>query len=98
MIRDFGNKIAADLFQKGKSKGLPRDLWKRAVYLLDIMEAVDSLEVLKSRGFPPNLRLHPLKGSRKGEFAIDINKVSGWRITFRFEGKEFFDVKVEDYH
>ena len=66
--------------------------------MLDIMEAVESLEILKSKGFPPDLRLHPLKGSRSGEFAIDINKVSGWRITFRFEEKEFCDVKVEDYH
>ena len=98
MVRDFGNKAAADLFHKGSSKSLPRQFWRRAIFLLDLMEAVNSLEVLKSKGFPPGLRLHPLKGDRKGEYAIDINKVSGWRITFRFEKKEFFDVKVENYH
>jgi plasmid maintenance system killer protein len=37
-------------------------------------------------------------GKQKGEWAIDIHKISGWRITFRFEQSEFTDVKVEDYH
>lgn len=62
------------------------------------MDAVESFEDLKNDGFPPNLRLHPLKGDRKGEWAIDIHKTSGWRITFQFENKEFFNVKIEDYH
>ena len=98
MIRDFGNKAAAELFHQGTSRQLPRQFWKRAVHLLEVMEAVESLDDLVSGGFPPSVRLHPLRGDRKGEWAIDIHKTSGWRITFRFEQKEFFDVKVEDYH
>ena len=98
LIEDFGNKLAADLFHDGKTKRLPRELWPRAVFLMDIMEAVDSLEELKSKGFPPSVRLHPLKGERKGEYAIDINKVKGWRIIFKFKNNMFIDVKVEDYH
>ena len=98
MIRDFGNKTASDLYHRGSCKGLPRQFWQRAIYLLDVMEAVESLEALKNKGFPPSVRLHPLSGRRKGEFAIDINKVSGWRITFKFKANEFFDVKVENYH
>lgn len=98
MIRNFGNKTAADLYHKGFSKGLPRQFWQRAIQLLDVMEAVENLEDLKIRGFPPSIRLHPLKGVRKGQWAIDINKVSGWRITFKFENSEFVEVKIEDYH
>ena len=98
MIRDFGNKTAADLFHKGNCKRLPRVFWKRAIYLLDILEAVSTLEDLQVKGFPPSLRLHKLKGEMKGRFAIDIHKKEGWRITFVFESSEFVDVKVEDYH
>ncbi|MFZ4403274.1 MAG: type II toxin-antitoxin system RelE/ParE family toxin [Pseudobdellovibrionaceae bacterium] len=98
MIKDFGNKIAFELFHKGSCKGLPRQYWRRAIYLLDVMEAVESLEDLKSQGFPPSIRLHPLMGIRKGDWAIDINKLSGWRITFQFIGSEFVNVKIEDYH
>jgi toxin HigB-1 len=98
LIRNFGNKAAADLFHKGQCKALPQKHWQRAVDLLDIMEAVDSLDDLKVRGFPPSLRLHKLKGARKDEFAIDIHKTDGWRVTFRFEGNEFVEVKIENYH
>ena len=98
MIKNFGNKTASDLYHKGSSKTIPRLYWQRAIDLLDIMEAVESLEELKSRGFPPSLRLHPLRGARKSEYAIDIHKTEGWRITFSFMHHEFCDVKIEDYH
>jgi plasmid maintenance system killer protein len=98
MIKEFGNRVAYDLFHIGKTKRLPEKYWTRAIYLLDIMDAVSSLDELESKGFPPSLRLHKLKGGRKSEFAIDINKISGWRITFKYVDGDFFDVKIEDYH
>ena len=98
MIKEFGNKIAYDLFHTGKTKKLPTELRQRAIYLLDMMDAVTSLNELQIKGFPPSLRLHQLKGERKSEFAIDINKLSGWRITFIFKESDFYDVKIENYH
>ena len=98
MIKDFGNRVAFDLFHEGRTKKLPIELWQRAIYLLDIMDAVISMDELQEKGFPPSLRLHKLKGNRKNEFAIDINKISGWRITFRFSDGDFYDVTIENYH
>ncbi|MFK8137068.1 MAG: type II toxin-antitoxin system RelE/ParE family toxin [Bdellovibrionales bacterium] len=98
MIDSFANKIASELFHLGRSKRLPREHWGRAILLLDLMEAVDSLQDLMVEGFPPNLRLHKLKGIRKGEWAIDINKLSGWRIVFEYKNKMFINVKIENYH
>ena len=44
----------------------------------------------------PGLDLHPLKGDRRGSWAV---RVSGsWRITFRFAGKDVEKVDYEDYH
>jgi proteic killer suppression protein len=44
----------------------------------------------------PGLGLHPLKGDRKGTWAV---KVSGnWRVTFTFVGKDADLVNDEDYH
>ena len=44
----------------------------------------------------PGLSLHPLKGERKGTWAV---KVSGnWRVTFAFVGKDADRVDYEDYH
>ena len=68
------------------------------MFLLDILDAVDLLEDLQARGFPPNLRLHKLKGNHKGRYAIDVNKVEGWRITFVFKNSEFYEVKIENHH
>ena len=41
-------------------------------------------------------RLHPLKGSRKGEWGVTVR--ANWRITFRFEDGYALDVNLEDYH
>ena len=44
----------------------------------------------------PGLRLHPLKGARKGTWSVSISKL--WRVTFKFDGKDITDVDYEDYH
>ena len=41
-------------------------------------------------------RLHPLKGNRKGVWAVTVR--ANWRVTFRFEGGDAYDVDLEDYH
>jgi len=44
----------------------------------------------------PGLRLHQLKGSDRGRWSV---RVSGnWRVTYKFEGQDAFDVNYEDYH
>jgi toxin HigB-1 len=98
LISNFGNKLASVLFHRGSGKKLPRHLRKRAIHLLEVMEATDSLEDLKALGFPPSVRLHQLLGDRKGTWSLDIHKTSGWRITFKFEKGEFHEVTIEDYH
>ena len=44
----------------------------------------------------PSLRLHKLKGSRKGIWSVYVN--GNWRVTFRFTGKDAEIVNYEDYH
>jgi proteic killer suppression protein len=41
-------------------------------------------------------RFHPLKGDRRGEFAVSVS--GNWRLTFRFEGEDAVAVTLEDYH
>ena len=98
MIESYGNAEAQKVFEDGKAKKLPSHLLKRAIHLLDIMDNVEKLEDLKIKSFPPNIRLHPLKGEMKGRYAIDINKTDGWRITFEFNDNKFEKVVIENYH
>lgn len=96
MIRNFGNKIAQDVWETNSSKSLPRELWIRAKALLTIMHATTEINDLKIKGQPPNIRLHKLKGDRKDEWSVTIKLP--WCITFKFKADEFIDVKIENYH
>ncbi len=44
----------------------------------------------------PGFRLHPLKGSLSGHYAVSVS--GNWRVTFRFEDGDAFDVDYMDYH
>ncbi len=44
----------------------------------------------------PGLRLHALKGRRKGTWTVTVS--GNWRVTFRFDGKDVRDIDYEDYH
>jgi proteic killer suppression protein len=44
----------------------------------------------------PGYRLHPLKGGLKGMWSVTIS--GNWRIIFRFEDGDAFDVDLVDYH
>ncbi len=41
-------------------------------------------------------RLHPLKGELKGFWSITVS--GNWRIIFRFDSGNAFDVDLVDYH
>ena len=45
---------------------------------------------------PPNNRLELLKGKRAGYYSIRIN--DQWRVCFRFESGNAYDVEIVDYH
>ena len=45
---------------------------------------------------PPGNRLEVLKGDRKGQHRIRIN--DQWRICFRWQKGDAFDVEIVDYH
>lgn len=44
----------------------------------------------------PGLDLHPLKGERKGTWAVSVS--GNWRITFAFSGPDVVNVDYADYH
>jgi proteic killer suppression protein len=45
---------------------------------------------------PPGNRLEALKDDHAGQHSIRIN--DQWRICFRWQGEEAFDVAIVDYH
>ena len=57
------------------------------------LNAATGLEDLR---LPPSNRLEALKGDRKGQYSIRINEQ--WRVCFRFQKGDAFEVEIVDYH
>ena len=63
---------------------------------MTIMHGTTTLNDLKIKGQPPNIRVHKMKGDRKEYWSVTIKLP--WCITFRFKEGEFSEVKIENYH
>lgn len=96
MIVSFKGKVARDIWENNQSKSLPRELWIRAKAILTILHATQTLNDLRIKGRPPDIRLHKLKGDRKGFWSVTIKLP--WCITFRFDKGKFSEVMIENYH
>ena len=93
MIKSFADKRTQELYSKGMSKKFPADVAPRASRKLEYVNLAMQLDDLK---VPPGNRLHALSGSRQGQHAISIN--DQWRICFRFDDGDAYEVEVCDYH
>ncbi|MFT4861220.1 MAG: proteic killer suppression protein [Pseudohongiellaceae bacterium] len=89
----FADKHTKELYQRGKSRKIPPDVLSRAVRKLEYVNIATSLVDLKA---PLGNGLHQLSGDRKGQYSITIN--DQWRICFRFEDGDAYDVEFCDYH
>lgn len=93
MIRTFADKQTEQFWVTGKVRRLPPDIARRALQKLSAIDAASQVETLR---VPPGNRLHALEGDRAGQHSVSIN--DQWRICFRFEDGDAFDVEICDYH
>ena len=78
--------------QTGSKSGIQAQHAERLELVLGRLSAATTP---KDMGLP-GLGLDPLKGNRKGVWAVTIS--GNWRVTFLFVGKDADDVDYEDYH
>jgi proteic killer suppression protein len=93
MIQSFASSETERFFATGKSRRLPPDIQKRGVMRLTQLDGATTLEDLR---FPPSNRLEALAHDRAGQWSLRIN--DQWRVCFRFENGDAFDVEIVDYH
>lgn len=93
MIKSFRGKETAKIWRREYSKRLPRDIQERALMKL---QQLDAAGVLKDLSIPSSNQLESLRGDRKGEYSIRINRQ--WRICFRWRDGHASDVEIADYH
>ena len=92
MIKSFVHKGLEQFFLTGSKAGIqPRHAARLRLILAQLHQA-RTLEDMSI----PTLRLHELKGNRKGTWSVTVQ--ANWRITFRFEVGDAEVVDYEDYH
>ena len=93
MIRGFADDATEKLFREAVCPARWRNIEAAAVRKLDMVDAATRLEDLRS---PPGNRLEALKGDRRGQHSIRINRQ--WRVCFRWTADGPDAVEIVDYH
>jgi toxin HigB-1 len=93
MIKTFADRHTQELYEEGRSRRFPPEIWRRAVLKMEYIDLATRLEDLR---VPPSNRLHQLGRDRKEQFSISVN--DQWRICFRFVNTDAYDVELTDYH
>lgn len=96
MIVSFADEATADLYHgrhTSRVRRFPHDILHRALVRLDVLNTAQNLMDLNS---PPGNRLEALSGNWTGFHSIRVNRQ--WRIIFRWENENAYDVQLVDYH
>ena len=93
MILSFGSKDTERIWKGEGVKKIPEEIQqigRRKLRMLNNSQNISDLRI------PPSNRLEKLKGKADGFFSIRIN--DQWRIVFKWEGNNAYDVEIMEYH
>jgi len=93
MIISFKCKETEKIWEGFRSRKMPQNIQERALRKLRQLSAANCLDDLK---MPSSNNLEVLKGNRKGQYSIRINKQ--WRICFIWAKGQCHEVEIVDYH
>jgi proteic killer suppression protein len=92
LIKRFAHKGLGRFFRAGSKSGIQPEHADRLRLILGVLNAAAHPGDLAL----PALRLHRLKGQSGAFWAVSVS--GNWRVVFRFEGRQVFDVDYVDYH
>lgn len=92
MIRSFKHRGLKRFYEQDDGSGIRPDLRDTVERILTVLDSAATPQALDI----PRYHLHPLKGELKGYWAVTVR--ANWRIVFRFDGTDPFDVELIDYH
>ncbi len=92
MILSFKHKGLARFFEYGSKSGIQAQHAERLRLILGRLHVATVARDMDLAG----LRLHALKGERKGVWSVWVS--GNWRVTFQFVGRDAELVDYEDYH
>jgi proteic killer suppression protein len=92
VIENFRHRGLKRLYEDDDSSKLFAEHVHRIRLILAALDAAKTAQDLDVYTF----HLHPLKGDRKGWWAVTVR--ANWRIVFRFEKGKALDIDLVDYH
>ena len=92
MIRSIRHKGLKRLYENDDPRGVNAEHLDKLRDILARLDASGKPEDMDLPGF----RLHPLRGARKGFWAVTAR--ANWRVIFRFEDGAPLEVDYVDYH
>jgi toxin HigB-1 len=92
MIQSFKHRGLKRLYERDDKSKIRPDHLRRVE---DILSRLDASRTISEMDWP-GWGLHPLKGDRQGFWSVSVS--GNWRIVFRFEEPDAFDVDLVDYH
>ena len=92
MIKSFACRDTEKLFNDQRVHRF-QSFERQARKRLMVLHAAPSLESLMLN---PGNKFHSLKGDRKGQYAISINKQ--WHVCFEWHKGNAFNTQIVDYH
>ena len=93
MIRSFKDNETEKIFFEQVSRRFPYGIQKRAKACLDRIHAAVALKDLQVH---KSMRLEQLKGNRKGQCSVRVNRQ--YRICFLWIDRYAINVELTDYH
>jgi toxin HigB-1 len=92
MIKTIKHKGLKLFYSSNDKSKLPPDMIEKIRDILTSLDQADSIEHMDR----PYFRLHALKGNMNGFYAATVR--ANWRIIFKFEDGNAYDVELIDYH
>ena len=93
MIKSFGDSETEKIWNGKKSPKFPPEIQKRAFAKLLIIHSAESEADVKST---PGNKFEHVVGNLTYYGSIRIN--NQWRIQFKFQNNEAYEVQIVDYH
>jgi proteic killer suppression protein len=94
MIQNIKHKGLKLLWEQGNSSKLPADQINRIERMLEVIDSAQ--QVPDDFGACQNWNIHKLSGDLKDHWSIKVNK--NYRIIFKFDGQNAYDLDYIDYH
>jgi len=93
VIRSFANSATRRFYELGKLSGFGG---LDAAIAHELLAALDAATNLNELGNLRSIGLHKLKGDRRGQWAMTINR--RWRLCFELSDGDAFNIEIVDYH